>query len=251
MLTKHVLEIAALAAEILLSSGAEIYRVEYTAKKICKSYGVECECFVMPTGFTISCMGDENEMITYVKRIENRTIDLHRIDSINAFSRRLESKKLNYEEAIKQLKNIEGMPYFSQLTRCIAAGLIAFSFTMLFKGTEKDGIVAFFISMLILKVKNEIESIGFFQFFEYFISGMIAGGISVIAGKFSPDFNIDKIIIGSIMILVPGVSITNGIKDALYGDLISSFTRLGEALFISIAVGVGVGIMLTLNMYWM
>lgn len=251
MQTKQVMEIAALAAEILLSSGAEIYRVEYTAKSICKSYGIECECFVMPTGFTISCIGSENETLTYVKRVENRTMDLHKIDSINGFSRSLENEKMDYNDAIKMLKNIEKMPYFKLPTRCIAAGLIAFSFTMLFKGTLKDSIAAFFISMLIFKVKNDIESIGFFQFFEYFISGIIAGGTSLIAHKLFPILHIDKLIIGSIMILVPGVSITNGIKDALYGDLISSFTRLGEAIFIAIAVGVGVGVMLTFGVYWM
>lgn len=251
MNTKQIMEIAALAAEILLSSGAEIYRVEDTAKIICKSYGVECECFVIPTGFTISCTGPDNETVTYVKRIENRTVDLHKIDSINAFSRNLQNENMKYEDAIEHLKNIERMPYFNQLTSCIAAGLISFSFAMLFKGTVMDSMVAFFVSMLIFKVKNTIESIGFFQFFEYFVSGMIAGGASLIAHKIYPVLNLDKMIIGAIMILVPGVTITNGIKDALYGDLISSFTRLGEALFIAVAVGVGVGITLTFNVYWM
>ncbi|WDU83434.1 threonine/serine exporter family protein [Caloramator sp. Dgby_cultured_2] len=44
--------------------------------------------------------------------------------------------------------------------------------------------------------------------------------------------NLDKVIIGSIMILVPGIAMTNAIKDALYGDLISSFARFGEALLL-------------------
>lgn len=57
MNAKEVMEIASFAGEILLSSGAEIFRVEDTITRICNSYGVECECFVMPTGFSTTVRG--------------------------------------------------------------------------------------------------------------------------------------------------------------------------------------------------
>lgn len=89
---------------------------------------------------------------------------------------------------------------------------------------------------------------GFFQFLEYFISGLFVGGLSVLAIKLFPGLDIYNIIIGSIMILLPGVAITNGIKDALYGDTVSSLYRVAETVFISVAVGSGVGIILTIGL---
>jgi uncharacterized membrane protein YjjP (DUF1212 family) len=89
---------------------------------------------------------------------------------------------------------------------------------------------------------------GFFQFLEYFISGLLVGGMSLIFIRLFPALDIYNIIIGAIMILVPGVAVTNGIKDALYGDTVSSLYRMAETVFISVAVGSGVGIVLTLGM---
>jgi len=43
-----------------------------------------------------------------------------------------------------------------------------------------------------------------------------------------------------LFILLPGLAITNAMKDALYGDIVSSMFRLTEAVFVAAAVGVGV-----------
>ena len=82
------------------------------------------------------------------------------------------------------------------------------------------------------------------------MSGLIAGALAAFSVFLFPEFHLFKIIIGSIMIFLPGVAITNGIKDALYGDLVASISRLGEALFTAAAVGAGVGIAVSLALSW-
>jgi len=42
--------------------------------------------------------------------------------------------------------------------------------------------------------------------------------------------------------MVPGIAITTGLKDALYGDIVSSIYRLADGIFISVAVGVGIAV---------
>lgn len=247
---KEVMEIATLAGEILLSSGAEIYRVEDTITRIARCYGVECECFVMPTGFSITVENKNGDVLSSVKRVRNRSVDLHRVEMINTFSRRLSNQILSYNEAMEQLKSIKNMPYFSYRLQIIASGLVAFGFTKLFQGSFVDSIVALLISIVIFLIKNFIQQYGFFQFLEFFISGLVAGTLAVLTSRFISLINIDKVIVGSIMTLVPGVALTNGIKDALYGDFVSSFARLIEATFIAIAIGVGVGISLVLQINW-
>lgn len=250
MNAKEVMEIASFAGEILLSSGAEIFRVEDTITRICNSYGVECECFVMPTGFSTTVRGKNGEVYTTVKRIKNRSVDLHRVEMINSFSRSLKEERASYKEAMDKLNSIKNMPYFSYRAQIISAGFVALGFTKLFGGSFIDSFLAFIVSMLIFYVKDFIQQYGFFQFLEFFISGLIAGLFAVIIGKLFSNVNIDKVIIGAIMTLVPGVAITNGIKDALYGDFISSFARLIEATFIAIAIGLGVGVALILQISW-
>lgn len=250
MNTNELMAVALKAGEILLRSGAEIYRVEDTIARICRSYGVDCECFVLPTGIFISTYGNTCGSISLIKRIKERTVDLHRIELINAFSRELQQKPMTYEEAMGALEEIRKNPHFKFFTRLIVAGITAFVFTLLFRGGVKEGIAALLISMLIYLVNEKISTIGLFRLFELFVSGMIAGGFSLVAVKIFPELSIYKIVIGSIMILVPGVTITNGIIDALHGDMNSSMLRLAEAVYIAVAVGAGVGFMLSLGLLW-
>jgi len=247
---RELMDVALKAGEILLTSGAEIYRVEDTIIRICRSYNFECESFILPTGMFVSIAGSEREFVSFTKRIKERTVDLHRIELVNTFSRNLKNNAVPYKEAMNILEGIENTRHFSFIIRLMAAGVTAFVFTLLFKGGIVEGTAAFFISVLIYFLREKISQTGFFQFFEFFVSGMTAGAVSLVAVSILPGLNIYKIIIGSIMILLPGVAITNGIKDALYGDIVSSLARLGEAVFIAAAVGAGVGIALSVGLHW-
>ena len=58
--------------------------------------------------------------------------------------------------------------------------------------------------------------------------------------------NLDKIIIGAFMGLVPGVAITNFMRDVLEGDLFAGITKLTESLLTATALALGAGIALSL-----
>lgn len=54
----------------------------------------------------------------------------------------------------------------------------------------------------------------------------------------------DKIIIGTLMSLVPGVAITNSIRDVIAGDLMAGMMKAVEALLIALALALGTGMAL-------
>lgn len=251
--TREVLNIALLSGEILLTSGSEIYRVEDTIDRICSVYSIQCESFVTPTGIFISGWAENkaSESVSLVRRIRNRTINLHSIELINTFSRDLQTERLTYDEAIEKLKNIETGPYFKFARRLSAAGLTAFAYAVLFHGTFIDGFVTAAIGMLMYSILEKMKNADLSQYFRNFICSFAAGLMSVYAGRLIQNLNVDSIIVGSIMILVPGLAITNGIRDALHGDILSSQARITEALIIVATIGVGVGIALLLMKYWM
>ena len=59
-----------------------------------------------------------------------------------------------------------------------------------------------------------------------------------------PGIKLDNIIIGGIMLLVPGLAITNAIRDTMSGDLVSGTARGVEAFLLSVAIAAGSGSML-------
>ncbi|NTV88808.1 MAG: threonine/serine exporter family protein [Clostridiales bacterium] len=245
-----LMKVALKAGEMLLTSGAEIYRVEDTISRICSSYNTNCESFVLPTGIFVSITADDKEAVTSFRRIKQRSVDLNRIDMVNDFSRKLIEEPLTYDEAMGRLAEIEGKRQYGFPIRIAAAGIAAFAFALLFKGSIFDGLAALIIGMLIYIVKERIARRGLFQFFELFVAGLVAGLAAVAAVWLFPDLNLYKIIIGAIMMFLPGVAITNGIKDILYGDLVASITRLGDAAFSVTSIGVGVAVAISIAVKW-
>lgn len=247
MEAKQVLEIALSAGQILLGNGAEIYRVEETIESICGAYNLECECMATPKGVFVSIVDGEDEKVTSLKKIKIKRVDLYRIELVNSFSRKVNTERISFEEAKRILKSIEDAPYFSFRVRLFAASMTSFVYALFFNGTIYDSIASALVSLGIYTMLEKVSRVGFFQFFEFFFSGLIIGGVSIITQNALPFVLKDNVITGAIMILIPGVALTNGIKDIIYGDFMSGMVKFGESMLIITAIGAGIGVALAMG----
>lgn len=248
MEAKQVLEIALCSGQILVSNGAESYRVEETVERICNSYNLECECIATDKGVFVSVIDLNYEKVTSLKKIRTTRVDLYRIELVNTFSRNLQNNPISYEEAEKTLKSIENAPYFSFPIRIFAASMTSFIYALFFNGTIYDAAFSALISIGIYFMLDKVAKIGFFQFFEFFFSGFIIGFISLIIQNLLPFVSKGHVITGAIMILIPGVALTNGIKDIIYGDFMSGIAKFGESMLVITAIGAGIGTALWLGL---
>lgn len=67
-----------------------------------------------------------------------------------------------------------------------------------------------------------------------------AVGVTVLwFAKAFPSLNSGRIMIGDIMLLIPGVAVTISVRDIILGDTISGAIRLIESLFIAGGLAVG------------
>lgn len=247
MEANQVLEIALSAGEMLLSNGAESYRVEETIESICSSYNLECECITTAKGVFVSVVNNNKEKITSLKKIKRRRVDLYRIELVNSFSREIKKVPISYEEAKMKLKNIDDAPYFSFPLRLFAASMTSFVYALFFSGTIYDAIVSAIISAGIYYMLERVSRVGLFQFFEFYFSGLIIGIVSIVSQMLFPFVTKGNVITGAIMILIPGVALTNGIKDIIYDDFMSGMVKFGEAMLIITAIGSGIGTALSLG----
>jgi len=247
METNEVLEIALSSGYLLLSNGAEAYRVEETIERICSAYSLECECITTANGVFVSVLNKNGEKVTSLRKVRNPKVDLYKIELINTFSRNIQDNNISYEEALQSLKEIESAPEFSFPVRIFAACMTSFVYSLFFNGTVFDSIISATISIGIYIMMDKISKLGFFQFLEFFFSGFLIGLISMMADALLPFASEQNIITGAIMILLPGVPLTNGIKDIIYGDFTPGFIKVGEALLIVVAIGAGIGAALTLG----
>ena len=77
---------------------------------------------------------------------------------------------------------------------------------------------------------------------------MVCSGVTALAVSFLVKIGIgihpDKIMIGNIMLVIPGIQLTNSLRDMINGDMISGLLNMSEALLKAIAVAMGFAIIL-------
>lgn len=241
----EILHVATFAGKIMLESGGETYRAEEIVWRICKIYGVEeAESFVTTTGVMVSICHD-GKTHSLIRRVSTRTIDLDKVHKVNDLSRNIVNRGLTVSELKEQLKLIDTGERYSDKTAILISALGAFCFVFLFGGELREALAAFFIGLVIKSVSIKFANLGINQFFINSICAGIAAIIAILLLKLNLIVDLDKTIIGSIMLLVPGLAITNAIRDTISGDLLAGLTRAVEAFLVAISIAIGTGAVLS------
>ena len=249
---KKILILAIYAGEIMMKNGAEIYRVEDTITRICKACGINyIEVFATPSGIFVSLDkgGDENDTQTYIKRIKGTGTDLNKISMINELSREFTTTDLSVEAGMKILKKIDNQKSYPAGLRLLGAALIASCYCMIFGGNMIDFGIAFPAGMICYAFSRFLARYETNFFIQGFCCCMLSAFIAVFASATIPNASYEPIISGVLMIFVPGVAITNSIRDFLSGDMLSGLARMTEAVLTAISLAAGAGVVLKLWSY--
>lgn len=244
--------LAVKAGEIMMKNGGEIYRVEEIITRICGACNIRhVEVFATPTGIfaSIGSEGDNSEVKTFIKAIKYRCTDLDKISHINALSRNFVRGKISLDDALIEADKIENLKPFKLPMQLFGAALASSLFCLLFGGTLKDAVVGIFVGII-----SYLCSIFLGKYkISYFIVDFFCCGVATFLALLSTYLhladNADFIIIGTLMLFVPGAAITNALRDFLTGDMLSGVARLTEAFAIAIALALGAGLVLKLWLY--
>lgn len=236
---------------MLLANGAEIYRVEESIQRILYAYGVKnADVFAIPACIIVSINDQTNEAITKLRRLYTRTTNFDKVEQTNDLCRRICAEKPEYGWIKAQLARIDKRPNYSKCWRLLGSALGAGAFTIFFGGSWREAFCATMIGFLVRLVTEKMEQ---FQANPFFIN-VIASGIIAISAISAVSLHwvgsVDTIIIGDLMLLVPGVAVTNSMRDIIAGDLVAGLTKMVEALMVAAAIAVGTGGALAISRYW-
>ena len=243
---KMIVELCLLAGKVMLTSGAETRRAEDTMRRIASSFGIHhSQSYVTPTGIMFSLSEAEPAKLV---RILERSTDLRKVAIINNISRKIAGGDLTVEEALKEMKDIAtadlSYPLWLQI---FAASLVSSCFLIMFKGGWGDFLPAFLAGgtgyALFIFVHKMIKLKFVSEAMASFVIGVIAY-FAVFSGWGS---EMDKIIIGSVMPLVPGLLITNAVRDLMDGHLVSALAKGAESFLTALAIGAGIAIVFLLS----
>lgn len=211
-----------------VENGGEISRAEDTVERLCHSLGAKkVQVFIIPSLISVTATIDEIE-VTSTRRMYKNDLNLGRLEEINNTSRRLCGEK-NAEGKINYNYHI--------LIRIFSVMLATGSFAIYFGGNILDAIFSGLAGLAITYIPYGRSSFNIFS--RTLIESTIAGIISFLPAIMGINSHPDKIMIGTIMLLIPGMSIGTAMKDMMSGNLIAGILQLTEAIVVAFAIALG------------
>ena len=238
-----IMDLAADLGYELSMSGAETFRVEDSMSRVLASYGITSEVFAIPNYLIVSILTETGKPITRMRRIGYHGNNLDAVEKLNALSRRICSQHPEPAEAMKMLASLRrSVPYYGVPMYLFGNFLGAAGFAMLFGCSFSDMLLSGVCGILggiINRIMDKMKVNPFFvTIFSAFVMALTAYGLNL-CGAIK---NVDGVVIGALMILVPGLLFTNAMRDIIYGDTNSGITRIVQVLLIAMGMALGTAV---------
>ena len=235
-----VLEYALDIGEQMVICGAEISRVEDTIERICRAYGAERIDVFSITSCIIATLKMEGEPpVTQTRRIRSSNTDFTKMDKLNALSRRICENKPDQAELRREFKRIELSEPLGKLGQYASFALVSASSSVFFGGSWGDAFVACIVGLILRWLTTVCKRFHINGILSDFLCAFGGGLVAMLALRLGLGNSFDKIAIGDIMPLIPGILLTNSLRDMISGDTVSGLLRLCNALLGSVAIAMG------------
>ena len=226
----------------LLEAGAEVRRVEDTIQRLCLAYGAhDVDVFSIVVLVGVTTEGPNGDHYTQIRKVGNIGNSLVRIEKLNALSRRLCACPEDPWEVKDEVKRICEKKTYSDTLMLLAAAIAAGGFSMFFGGNWIDGLIASVIGVLIMvfslytpaKVNGTLKT---------FVTAFVAGAVALGVCALIPNSHPGEIMIGTIMLMIPGLALGTSLRDLFGGDMVSGLLRFVQALFTAALIAAGYGL---------
>ena len=226
--------------EQMLVSGAEVHRVEESIRRMCQAFGAaRTDVFIITSSMVVTVFDKENRSFTQTRRITGSSIDIEKIHHLNNLSRKICRQTMTEEEIRQDLDKALHCKTYNFWVELACYAVIAGAFTLFFGGTLTEMLVSLCVGAIvrcgILLCDLAVPS----KVFSKFFSAVVATALAFVAVKLGLIGSVDKIIIGNIMTLIPGIGLTNALRDLFTGDSIAGLLRTIEAVLIALAIAAG------------
>lgn len=222
----------------LAQSGAETYRVEESVRRIACAYGMEARVYSVPNTLLVTLVIPDGQPMTQLCRIDHHDTNLEAVERYSNLSRRICAQIPNLQEALLWLKETEqAQKHYSLPTGLFGYILVACGFSVFFGGNWSDCLCAGLCGLLLGLLSPFLGKTN--TFFQKIISGFSMAFLAYGLSALGLTRNVDTCVIGTLMLLVPGLLFTNALRDIIFGDTNSGINRIVEVLLIAAAIALG------------
>lgn len=235
-------------AEEMLVCGAEVGRAEESIVRMCTAYGcIRINAFIITSNIQVTFEDPDGNIITQIRRIIRNDVNFDRLDYLNDLSRHICKHTPPLDEIEERYQEVMSRKQLPRWIEYLGSVLIASGFAVFFGGNMRDALAASILGIAIAFIMKALSVFEKNQMAQVFVTSLLAGFISILSVKMGIGVNTDKIMIGGIMLLIPGIAMTNAIRDMLTGDIVTGLLRLCNSLLLAAAIACGFALSLILT----
>ena len=223
----------------MMECGAEAWRAENTMARILRAYGLEvldAHALASQTAVTVKNGEGDHYTSTCMVLPDKTGTNLQRLEDINAAARYICDVVPPLTDLPKVLDHSGPRWSWSELTGYL---LGSGAFAVFFGGNLLDGLAAaaigFFIYCLEQFRRAHRQHRTIYTLIACFLSGLLARTVAGLGWG----LELDQIVIGTIMIFIPGLALVNGVRELFYSDILTGIYRMTEAVLGAGAIAIG------------
>ena len=225
--------------EGLLKNGATVHRTEDTVERICRAFGAaHVEVFCIPSLILAAVRMEDGSYSSQNRRIYSITNNFFRMDRFNSVSRNLCDKKLSLDQAQEEIRLIKSQQAYPEWLQYVGCFLASGAFSVFFGGTILDALAASLIGLIIALIKHCLPK-NVNALSSTLICSLLAGVLSILIAHVGLAHHYDKVMIGTIMLLIPGVSFGTSLRDLLGGDTVAGLLQIIQAILLAAIIAFG------------
>jgi len=231
--------------ELLLTSGAEVFRVEDTLGRVCAAYGFRnINVFGITSSIVLTVEGPDGRIFTQTRRIISRDTNLQRVALVNNLSRKLCREPVALGAFREQLADIRAAKTYSLPLQALCYSVISASFAVFFGGSAMDGAAAALSGLAVFASQQVLCRMRINNLLQNLLASALTALVVVFLVQIGIGHSPTKITIGNIMLLIPGIAFTTSLRDIINGDTLSGLLGISEAVIKAIAIAIGFAIVL-------
>jgi uncharacterized membrane protein YjjP (DUF1212 family) len=234
-------------AERLHAYGTTAQRLEAAVVAVAQRLGLECEPWSNPTGMILSFSdprrsGGVSET-TRVIRLAPGDTDLRKLCEADRIAEDVMAGRVGIAEGHAQLAGLDRPAgWRGRAMQVFGFGLASAAVAGLLRLPWLDIATAGLIGLMIGALELASQSRPRLQEAGDAVSGLIAGFIAISVASFVGPLNLNTVVIAALIVLLPGMSLTNAVNELTSRHLVSGTARFAGALTTILKLTIGTAI---------
>ena len=205
--SKEILSCAVEIGTKILEYGASVTYVEEAIKRICAAYGVQRSDVFVITSTIIVTICKDDETFTQTSRILKAGTDFRKLEDFSVLVEKICSEGIEISILKEKIAEIENQKSHHPFMDFFGRLLVGASFAIFFGGDWKDSVCAAFCGGIVYFFEKSFQTVWNNKFVYLLFASAVCGFLAITAAKLGLCGNADKVMIGTIMLLIPGSSL--------------------------------------------